>query len=153
MKPYCILFAAVIATALPVRAIDLNAPATKQITIASEIKRGFDGARHCCEPGNISRWHDVFEKMLFDNQQRNADTDAFLLGAHFGFSYFVATSATSKSDSKGLENSIARTFSKFSTSEFYKRQRALGISDEELMKLLSIGPSDFRMWKELSPAK
>jgi hypothetical protein len=66
----------------PVRAqVDLNAPATKPVTIASEIARGataLDGIESHGKPLDLYyATQAVFEK----NKQANTDTEGFMLGA------------------------------------------------------------------------
>ena len=135
-----------LAVATPVLAIDLNAPAVKQVTVGSEIRRGFDGARFCTR-GDFNGWHDKFEAMLFENEQRNADTEAFLLGANFGFSYYSLASVQSHGDDTSVEVSFLRIFTKAARQTFEKKQKEMQLSDEELIRLLSIEPKNFQIWK------
>jgi len=56
-----------LALTTPVLAVDLNAPAVNPVTVGSEIRRGFDGARFCTR-GDFNTWHDNFERMLYENE-------------------------------------------------------------------------------------
>jgi len=122
--------------ALPARAVDLNAPAAKKVTVASEIKRGHDSV-HKCSSAPVVGFLNLLKclQMAFDlNQQANTDTDPFLLGANFGSWVILNMNLTVMHDSaKESEFNLAENAARQYFKDFRNLQFRLKIDDETLV--------------------
>ena len=118
----------------------LEAPGTKKITVASEIKRG------CLEIGalgnaNVTEVDFValelkFREVLERNRRNNTDSDGFMLGARFGeLLQFHARLNTSGIEQLSGPASVqyGRSFAHFCRSEITRLEQQFGFDDEALI--------------------
>lgn len=145
---FIFLFASALAST-PAFAVDLNAPATKRVTIGSEIERGQSAIINQAM-SNIGDSLPQFDESLLDaltqEKQKNTDTDGFYLGAYYEMWLQMKTAVenpgVASEDEIKAANDSATTYFR----EFRRRQKQMQIDDATFYKALSIdaapgGPS------------
>jgi hypothetical protein len=110
----------------------LDQPAAKPVpTIRSEIKRGDDAASLALD--KIEHLLDIanaFKALINDNEAKNTNTDAFLLGAYY--EYWEKVSIYTKAYDELLspaEKTYGRRIVQSSYKTFREKQTALGLDD------------------------
>ena len=135
---------------------DPNAPEKKTVTVGSEIKRGssavFEAQLEL--PSNIdvvAAWRAAANTVITQNQQRNTDTDGFLLGAHFRA--WTKMAVLVNLDSPVVDTARAHELGRIDFAEYRKLQRQLGIDDATLSNLAGIRhdaiKNDIDRWSKL----
>ena len=62
---------------------DLDAPVQKPVTVRTEIERGLSAVRALPVTSDPSRYEELLAALENANKQKNADTDAFLVGFYY----------------------------------------------------------------------
>jgi hypothetical protein len=117
-------------------------------TFSVELRRGFNAAMYATDDsGHPEKWVKNFERVLRIGDQNHTNSNAFVLGAQFGFSYRVAelerTDQTLSSEQLRtvvVQGTLARL-------KCEERKRALGATDADLVRILRIPISSFAAWK------
>ena len=92
------------------------------------------------------RWYLDFQRMLFENAQFARDSDGFLLGANFGFSFRVESTAEAVGASQDELRRLAM-YATLTRLEFQKKKKHLYLTDAEVIKLVGIDARRFGEWK------
>ena len=137
----------------PAFAVDLNAPATKRVTIGSEIERGKSAIVNQ-GLSNIGDSLTQFDLALLDvltqEKQKNTDTDGFYLGAYYEMWLQMKIMVDSNRENPGIasedEIKVAEDATTTYFREFRRRQKQMHIDDATFYKALSVdaapgGPS------------
>ena len=118
---------------------DLDAPASKKITVRSELKRGSSAAKQCDSYfyNEIRRYTRCIDDIILTNEQKNTDTDSFILGANLGawICIYMTLEESQLKQSEGnllwnhRESAVAAYYS-----EFRKRQAKLKLTDRTIIE-------------------
>ncbi len=131
--------------AAPCHATDLNAPATKKVTIGSEIQRGREAIFNQtlkADSTNLLGLADTINKVLDSEKQRNTDTDAFYLGAYFQAWTDMAIAIEANAEHPGFQTAntvqIANSWALSWFKKFRSLEKQLGVDDKTLTNLLEM---------------
>jgi hypothetical protein len=117
------------------------------VEVANEIRRGFHASALCFQSGKHPLvWYSKFQRILAKNAQRDRDTDGFLLGVTFGFSFRVELSA----EAVGAPETELRDLAIHSTVArlgFENKKKQLGLTDADVVRLLDVDEKKFTEWK------
>ncbi len=117
---------------LSARGSDLNAPIKKEITIRSEIKRGLAAVSALAPPERPLYYHRTVTAIIYDNEQRNEDTQAFVFGANYA-TWHVLWSALSRGTfADPFEARVAAAHANICYTIAQEMQKQLGLSDNDL---------------------
>jgi hypothetical protein len=124
----------------PARAVDLNAPGEKPVTIESEIKRGKAAGSSISEADLLNLQQKYFD-ILNENKQKNKDSDGFILGLYFDFWLHldIALSIKGTTELNGAE--ILRhavDTSKMAFKQWRELQKKFELSDAKLCELMGV---------------
>ncbi|MEP6699434.1 MAG: hypothetical protein ABJB09_06855 [Verrucomicrobiota bacterium] len=124
-----------------------GAVASLSADVSKEIQRGFAAAGKCFR-GSVpaSRWHGDFQKLLSENAAAHRDSDGFLAGANFGFSYRIESNGEGISAMQAELHQLA-AWAALARVAFEDKKKSLGLSDAELIQLLAISKGKFAHWK------
>lgn len=139
-------------------ASSLDDPAEKKVTVGSEIQRGIDVIyRVGADTTTYSTYEFTKEakRVIAINKERNTDTDAFYLGAYSQIIVELLVRYNTFDDSKPfLKNTDKREyeFYKEYTMEYFRlfreRQKALGLSDDDVYAALKLPGNYTQIFKE-----
>jgi hypothetical protein len=115
--------------------------------IANEIQRGFTASGKCFRGGVLpSQWRVDFQRLLYANARVQRDTDGFLLGANFGFSFRVE----SLGEGIGAQQDELRQLAVWAAMarlSYEEKKKTLRLSDAEIVRTLGISEKKFADWK------
>lgn len=116
--------------------------------IAREIIRGSNAANFATRDlAHIGRWGENFRTALQSGSQHHTNSDWFLLGAKFMFSFRVAlldSTMVGASDEQLKAVAVQGTFARIG---FEKLKRTLHVTDADVMRILAIDRDSFLAWK------
>lgn len=119
-------------------AADLNAPAQKQITIRSEIQRGFELVCNASvSQYNLTDTDIAISNLLKKAQTNNTDTNAFLLGAYYSACYQIELAQEFKGNTENQLEAGKVAFN-FYYKQFRNKQRILEITDQQIAEAVGI---------------
>jgi hypothetical protein len=124
-----------------------NRGGSRPLDVANEIRRGFHASALCFQAGRHPRqWCSEFQRILADNAQRGGDTDGFLLGVKFGFSFRVESSGevVGASENELRRLAIRGTLARL---DFEKKKKQLGLTDADIVRLIGVDEKKFAEWK------
>ena len=126
---------------------EIDASGSPKAGLAREIQRGFHVSGSCIHDGESPlQWCVNFQKALLENAPPHRDSDGFLLGAKFGFSFRLESSA----EAVGVTQDELRRLAAYATLmrlDFEERKRRLGFSDAEIVKIVGVSAKNFAEWK------
>ena len=119
-------------------AAELDAPVQKQVTVRSEIQKGFELV---CN-STVNQFNPVDTDAAINNLLKrahlnNMDTDAFLLGAYYSACYQIELAQDYKGNTKNQLDAGKVAFS-FYYKKFREKQETLQISDQQLADAVGI---------------
>jgi hypothetical protein len=124
-----------------------NRGGSPPIDVAKEIRRGFDASSLCFRSRkHPPQWCRDFQRILAENAQRGRDTDGFLLGLTFGFSFRVESGgeAVGAPENELRDLAIHGTVARLG---FEKKKKQLGLTDADVVRLLGVDEKRFTEWK------
>jgi hypothetical protein len=124
-----------------------NSGGSPPLNVANEIRRGFHASALCFQAGNHPpQWCRHFQRILAENAQRGRDTDGFLLGVTFGFSFRVESGgeAVGAPENELRDLAIHGTVARLG---FEKKKKQLGLTDADVVRLLGVDEKRFTEWK------
>jgi len=113
-----------------------------------ELRRGFVAANDATrESQHFEEWIGNFERALATGKRKRTNSDAFIAGAQFGFSYRIAEFERKHENipqaqlrSLVISGTLARL-------KYEQSKQALGITDAYLVRVLRIPIQSFALWK------
>ena len=122
-------------------AVDLDDPASKKITVRSELNRGNSSAKQCESYfySEIQKYKKCIDDKIFTNEQKNTDTDAFILGLNLGAwipVYMTLDVSQLKESEGGLLWNYRESVVAVYYSEFRKRQSKLKLKDKTIIEAI-----------------
>ena len=118
-------------------------------TFSVELRRGFNAATYATRDSeHPEQWIANFERAISIGERNRTNSDAFVLGAQFGFSYRIAefercnqqTFSPDQLRTLVVQGTLARL-------QYEERKRALGATDACLVSVLHIPIESFALWK------
>src|SRR4029077_14542989 len=116
--------------------VDLNAPATKQVTIATEIARGATARKGIESQGRPLNLFYAAQAVFEKNKQANTDTDGFKLGATLGlwfdwllYAWHEPNAILDRQDIDYAKSEAAAAFK-----DWRERAAKLGLDDRKLLE-------------------
>jgi hypothetical protein len=116
--------------------VDLNAPATKPITVGSEIARGASAVNGIESHGSPLNLFYEANAVLEKDKQANTDTDGFILGAKLGiwlhwllYAWHAPNSILSQQDIDFAKSQATATFQ-----DWRQRAAKFGLDDRRLIE-------------------
>ena len=122
-----------------------NRGGSRPLDVANEIRRGFHASALCFQAERHPRqWYSEFQRILAKNAQR--DTDGFLLGVKFGFSFRVESNGevVGASENELRRLAIRGTLARL---DFEKKKKQLGLTDADVVRLIGVDEKKFTEWK------
>lgn len=117
------------------------------VEVANEIRRGFHASALCLQSRKDPlEWYSKFQRILAENAQRGRDTDGFLLGVSFGFSFTVELSADAVAAPQNELRDLA-IHSTVARLGFENKKKQLGLTDADVVRLLGVDEKRFTEWK------
>lgn len=121
--------------ALNARGSDLNAPTKKEITVRSEIERGLAAVAALSPPERPLYYHRAVTAIVYENEQRNEDTKAFVFGVNYA-TWHVLWNALSHGDyTDPFEAQVAAAHANICYTVALEMQTQLGLSEENLREV------------------
>src|SRR5450755_1746647 len=116
--------------------VDLNAPATKTVTIASEISRGASALSGVESHGSPLKFYELANAVIKKNKQANTDTDGFMLGIKLNiwlrwllYAWHTPNQILSDGDIEFARSEANSTFR-----DWRQRASKLGLDDRKLLE-------------------
>jgi len=124
--------------------VDLDAPATKKVTVKSELERGHSAVFDCAlkqSPLDFEAHERCTFRVLDENKQKNTDTDAFVLGAYYETfaklsSLHSVLQERPDREARGFTSLTQKV--RFWFKQFRDKQKEMGIDDKTLCSVLKV---------------
>lgn len=117
-------------------------------TFSVELRRGFNAAAYATSDSHSpEQWVAKFERALHIGERNYTNSSAFILGAQFGFSYWIAEferrdQSLSCEQLRGLVR-----YGRLARLKCERQKRALGATDADFVRILRIPIWSFAAWK------
>lgn len=118
--------------ALSVHAADLDAPAKKAVTVRSEIQRGLAAVTELHEPEHPLYYHRAVTSIVYENQQRNDDTPAFVFAVNYAAWHSLWNALSARKYVDPFEAEIAAAHASICYTIALGIQKQMGLGENDL---------------------